>query len=80
MKFSESAQELYETGKTASGLVNLTAVLKCRPEGLQALAVDIPIGLLDGQSPNAAFEIPSQSVFGGKEATLSSGDFTRSEV
>jgi len=33
---------------TSVQLVNLRGLLRCRPEGLLALAIDIPIGLLDG--------------------------------
>lgn len=40
--------KLYDSGDTASELVDLTAVLRHRPEGLEALAIDIPIALLDG--------------------------------
>jgi len=40
--------KVYESGRTECDLVNLTAILQKRPEGLLGLAIDIPIGLLDG--------------------------------
>jgi predicted RNase H-like nuclease len=40
--------KLYYSGRTESGLVNLPAVLRERPHGLSAIAIDIPIGLMDG--------------------------------
>lgn len=40
--------KLYESGMPHSGVVNLPAILEKRPEGLGALPIDIPIGLLDG--------------------------------
>ena len=40
--------KLYESGRTEAELVSLVDVLQCRPEGLRALAIDIPVGLLDG--------------------------------
>ena len=40
--------KLYETGAMAVDVVNVTELLVGRPDGLQALAIDIPIGLMDG--------------------------------
>jgi predicted RNase H-like nuclease len=40
--------KLYDSGRTEHGLVDLPAVLRERPDGLSALAIDIPIGLMDG--------------------------------
>lgn len=40
--------KLYESGRTECDLVNLPRILKERPLGLAALAIDIPIGLLNG--------------------------------
>lgn len=40
--------KLYDSGRTESDLVDLPAILRKRPDGLNALAIDIPIGMLDG--------------------------------
>lgn len=40
--------KLYDSGTTEAELVSLVDVFQRRPEGLKALAIDIPIGLLDG--------------------------------
>ena len=39
--------KLYDSGRTKTELVNLVDVLQRRPDGLRAVAIDIPIGLLD---------------------------------
>jgi predicted RNase H-like nuclease len=38
--------KLYDSGRTEAELVSLVEVLQRRTEGLKALAIDIPIGLL----------------------------------
>ncbi len=40
--------KVYRSGTTEAELVNLVDVLQSRPKGLRILAIDIPIGLLDG--------------------------------
>lgn len=40
--------KLYESGRTEAGVASFVDVLQQRPDGLRALAIDIPIGLLDG--------------------------------
>lgn len=40
--------KLYDSGRTEAELVDLVDVLQRRPEGLKSLAIDIPIGLMDG--------------------------------
>jgi predicted RNase H-like nuclease len=40
--------KVFDSGETESALIDLTDVLQRRPEGLRALAIDIPIGLPNG--------------------------------
>lgn len=53
--------EVYDSGRTEVELVSVVDVLRDRPQGLQALAIDIPIGLLDRPS---ACDVAARTLLG----------------
>ena len=72
---------LYEQGDMAADMVNITEMLRSRPNGLRVLAIDMPIGLIDGTSAcdkaaraklgwprrNSVFSPPCRAALAGRD-------------